>query len=100
MPGRARGGFGRGGRPPPPALAFASGLAAEDCLIRTVCSPGDHVLVPDDAYGGTYRLFARVFAGWGLSHDVVPISDLAAVREQLAARTTGWSGWRRRRIRC
>ena len=69
------------------ALAFASGLAAEDCLIRTVCSPGDHVLVPDDAYGGTYRLFARVFAGWGLSHGVVPISDLAAVREQLAART-------------
>jgi cystathionine gamma-synthase len=44
------------------------------------------VLVPDDAYGGTYRLFARVFAGWGLSHDVVPISDLAAVREHLAAR--------------
>src|SRR5229473_4199497 len=68
------------------ALAFASGLAAEDCLIRTVCSPGDHVLVPDDAYGGTYRLFARVFAGWGLSYGVVPISDLSAVREQLAAR--------------
>src|SRR5439155_20198588 len=36
-------------------LAFASGMAAEDCLIRTVCSPGDHVLIPDDAYGGTYR---------------------------------------------
>jgi cystathionine gamma-synthase len=64
----------------PAALAFASGLAAEDCLIRTVCSPGDHVLIPDDAYGGTYRLFARVLAGWGLSH------DLAAVRERLAAR--------------
>ena len=47
------------------ALAFASGLAAEDCLIRTICSPGDLVLVPDDAYGGTYRLFARVFAGLG-----------------------------------
>src|SRR5580698_5882563 len=44
----------------PAALAFASGLAAEDCLLRTVCSPGDHVLIPDDAYGGTYRLFARV----------------------------------------
>jgi cystathionine gamma-synthase len=70
----------------PAALAFASGLAAEDCLIRTVCSPGDHVLIPDDAYGGTYRLFARVLAGWGLSHDVVAMSDLAAVRERLAAR--------------
>jgi cystathionine gamma-synthase len=68
------------------ALAFASGLAAEDCLVRTVCSPGDHVLIPDDAYGGTYRLFARVLTGWGLSHTVVPIHNLAAVREQLAAR--------------
>jgi cystathionine gamma-synthase len=70
------------------ALAFASGLAAEDCLLRTLCSPGDHVLIPDDAYGGTYRLFARVLAGWGLSYAVVPISDIAAVREQLAARPT------------
>ena len=70
----------------PAALAFASGLAAEDCLIRTVCSPGDHVLIPDDAYGGTYRLFARVLSGWGLSHSVVAMSDLAAVRAQLAAR--------------
>ncbi len=68
------------------ALAFASGMAAEDCLLRTVCSPGDHVLIPDDAYGGTYRLFARVLAGWGLGHSVVPISDLTAVRERLAAR--------------
>jgi cystathionine gamma-synthase len=67
------------------ALAFASGLAAEDCLLRTVCSPGDHVLIPDDAYGGTYRLFARVLAGWGLSYSVVPVSDTDAVREQLAA---------------
>jgi len=67
-------------------LAFASGLAAEDCLLRTVCQPGDHVLIPDDAYGGTYRLFARVLTGWGLSHTVVPISDTDAVREQLAAR--------------
>jgi cystathionine gamma-synthase len=70
------------------ALAFASGLAAEDCLLRTVCAPGDHVLIPDDAYGGTYRLFARVLSNWGLSHTVVPISDAAAVREQLAARQT------------
>src|ERR1700677_162321 len=68
------------------ALAFASGMAAEDGLLRTVCSPGDHVLIPDDAYGGTYRLFARVLAGWGLSYSVVPMSDLAAVRAQLAAR--------------
>ena len=70
------------------ALAFASGLAAEDCLLRTLCSPGDRVLIPDDAYGGTYRLFAQVLAAWGLDYEVVPISDLAAVRERLAARPT------------
>jgi cystathionine gamma-synthase len=70
----------------PAGLAFASGMAAEDCLLRTVCSPGDHVLVPDDAYGGTYRLFARVLAGWGVSHGVVAMSDPAAVRARLAAR--------------
>ncbi len=69
----------------PRALAFASGLAAEDALIRTVCSPGDHVLIPDDAYGGTYRLFAQVLAGWGVQHTVVPIADAAAVRARLAA---------------
>ena len=39
-------------------LAFASGLAAEDTLLRALCRPGDHVVIPDDAYGGTYRLFA------------------------------------------
>src|SRR6476469_1631974 len=41
-------------------LAFASGLAAEDTLLRTVLQPGAHVIVPNDAYGGTYRLFAKV----------------------------------------
>jgi cystathionine gamma-synthase len=50
------------------ALAFASGLAAEDTLLRTVLTPGDHVVLPDDAYGGTYRLFARVLAPWGVEH--------------------------------
>src|SRR5229473_8254204 len=65
------------------ALAFASGMAAEDCLLRAVCAPGDHVVIPDDAYGGTYRLFARVFSRWGLNYSVVPISDLAAVRAEL-----------------
>src|ERR1700740_704306 len=67
------------------ALAFASGMAAADGLLRTACSPGDHVLIPDDAYGGTYRLFARVLSGWGLSYSVVPMSDLTAVRKALAA---------------
>jgi cystathionine gamma-synthase len=67
------------------ALAFASGMAAEDCLLRTVLKPGDHVLIPDDAYGGTYRLFARVLSGWGIGHTVVPVTDPAAVRDALGA---------------
>ena len=49
-------------------LAFASGLAAEDTLLRTTCAPGDHVVIPGDAYGGTYRLFAQVQARWGLDY--------------------------------
>src|SRR5215510_15452702 len=49
-------------------LAFASGLAAEDTLLRTVLSPGDHVVLPDDAYGGSFRLIAKVLAGWGVEH--------------------------------
>jgi cystathionine gamma-synthase len=61
-------------------LAFASGLAAEDTLIRTVCQPGDHVVIPDDAYGGTYRLFARVAERWGLAWTAAKVSDVDAVR--------------------
>src|SRR4051812_31855699 len=61
------------------ALAFASGLAAEDTLLRTLCAPGDHILLPDDAYGGTYRLVARVFTRWGLEFTPVAMHDSAAV---------------------
>ncbi len=68
------------------ALAFASGMAAEDCLLRTVCQPGDHVLIPHDAYGGTYRLFDKVFARWQVSYRAVDMSDPAAVRRALAHR--------------
>ncbi len=62
------------------ALAFASGLAAEDTLIRTVGEPGAHVVIPDDAYGGTYRLFARVAQRWGVATTPARLTDLAAVR--------------------
>jgi cystathionine gamma-synthase len=68
------------------ALAFASGMAAEDCLLRTLCRPGDHVLIPTDAYGGTFRLFARVLSRWGVSYDAVPQPDLDAVRQALEDR--------------
>ncbi|MBQ1034484.1 cystathionine gamma-synthase [Micromonospora parva] len=64
----------------PVGLAFASGLAAEDTLLRAVCQPGDHVVIPDDAYGGTYRLFARVAQRWGLEFSPAKVSDPAAIR--------------------
>jgi cystathionine gamma-synthase len=68
-------------------LAFASGLAAEDTLLRAVCQPGDHVVIPGDAYGGTYRLFARVAQRWGLEFTPVDLSDIDAVRQAITPRT-------------
>src|SRR3982074_1504067 len=68
------------------ALAFASGMAAEDCLVRTVCRPGDHVLIPHDAYGGTYRLADKVLAHWGVSYLPVPMSEPESVRDALASK--------------
>jgi cystathionine gamma-synthase len=69
------------------ALAYASGLAAEDCLLRTVLAPGDHVIVPTDAYGGSYRLFARVLSRWGIEHSTADLADLGAVRAAVTDRT-------------
>ncbi|QLH23820.1 cystathionine gamma-synthase [Streptomyces sp. Rer75] len=68
-------------------LAFASGLAAEDCLLRTLLVPGDHVVIPDDAYGGTFRLFSKVVERWGVEWSVADTSDPAAVRAALRPRT-------------
>jgi cystathionine gamma-synthase len=61
-------------------FAFASGLAAEDTIIRALSRPGDHVVIPDDAYGGTYRLFDKVEKVWGLEHSPASVSDVEAVR--------------------
>ncbi|MEV8566945.1 cystathionine gamma-synthase [Streptomyces sp. NPDC051322] len=68
-------------------LAFASGLAAEDCLLRTLLSPGDHVVIPNDAYGGTFRLFAKVVSRWGVEWSVANSSDPAAVKAAITPRT-------------
>ena len=69
------------------AFAFASGLAAEDCIIRSLLSPGDHVVVPTDAYGGTYRLFNRVARPWGIEHSIARIADVEAVRAAIRPET-------------
>ncbi|MEV0266573.1 cystathionine gamma-synthase [Streptomyces sp. NPDC050617] len=68
-------------------LAFASGLAAEDCLLRTLLTPGDHVVIPNDAYGGTFRLFSKVVERWGVEWSVADTSDPAAVRAEIRPRT-------------
>ncbi|MFB8892239.1 cystathionine gamma-synthase [Microbacterium plantarum] len=94
--GGLRGGYeyGRSGNPTRTALqvqlaaleggahgfSFASGLAAEDVLLRAALTPGDEVLLGNDVYGGTHRLIARVLAPWGVKLRVVDMSDLDAVR--------------------
>jgi len=67
-------------------IAFSSGLAGEDALLRTL-APGDHVILGNDAYGGTYRLLTRVFGAWGVSVTCVDLSDLAAVDACFSATT-------------
>ncbi len=64
-------------------FAFSSGLAAEHTLIRALCRPGDHVVIPDDAYGGKYRLFSQVEDPWGLAHTPAPVSDVDAMRSAI-----------------
>ncbi len=61
-------------------FAFASGLAGQDTVLRALLQPGDHVVVPSDAYGGTYRLFNKVLRPWGLEHSIARIADVDAVR--------------------
>jgi cystathionine gamma-synthase len=68
-------------------LAFASGLAAEDTVIRTVLKPGDHVVIPNDAYGGTYRLFKKVAEPWGIDHTTAAVTDLDAIAAAMTPKT-------------
>ncbi|WP_045250889.1 cystathionine gamma-synthase [Microbacterium azadirachtae] len=68
------------------AYSFASGLAAEDTLLRAILQPGDHVLLGNDVYGGTFRLISRVLGTWGVTVQVVDMSDTEAVRAAVAAK--------------
>ena len=65
------------------AFSFASGLAAEDALLRSVLKPGDHIVMGNDVYGGTHRLVSRLFVPWGVSIETVDMSDLDAVRAEI-----------------
>ena len=70
------------------ALSFASGLAAEDALLRAVLAPGDHVVLGNDVYGGTHRLINRIHGAWDVRNTTVDLTDLDAVRAALGADRT------------
>ncbi|MBY6351039.1 cystathionine gamma-synthase [Rhodococcoides corynebacterioides] len=67
--------------------AFSSGMAATDCALRTVLRPGDHLVIPNDAYGGTFRLIDKVFTQWNIEYSVAPVSDVDAVRAAVRPNT-------------
>src|ERR687891_2136912 len=68
-------------------LSFASGLAAETTLLLARLRPGDHVVLPDDVYGGTYRLLARVLSDWGLTFDTVDMTNADALGKAVRPET-------------
>lgn len=67
-------------------LAFASGMAAIT-TVGYLLNPHDHVLLPDDVYGGTYRLFVRVLQRYGIESSFVDMADLTRVEAALTPRT-------------
>src|SRR6201993_4620448 len=67
--------------------AFSSGMAATDCALRAVLRPGDHVVIPNDAYGGTFRLIDKVFTQWNVTYTPVALSHLDAVRAAITPQT-------------
>ena len=69
------------------ASAFSSGMAATHALLTAACSAGDHVVIPDDLYGGTYRLVDKILARFGVAYDMVDQTDLDALRAALRPET-------------
>jgi len=67
--------------------AFSSGMAATDCALRATLRPGDHVVIPNDAYGGTFRLIDKVFTMWDVKYTPVSLSDLDAVSAAITPQT-------------
>ncbi|WP_288756484.1 cystathionine gamma-synthase [uncultured Dermacoccus sp.] len=68
-------------------FAFASGLAGSDTVIRSILRPGEHMVIPTDAYGGTYRLVDKVTKSWGVEYSTAPIADVDAVRAAVTDKT-------------
>jgi cystathionine gamma-synthase len=61
------------------AAAFASGMAATHAVITATCGAGDHMVLPNDLYGGTFRLVDKVLSRWGLQYTMVDQTDLGAL---------------------
>lgn len=70
----------------PFALCFSSGMAAEATFFYLL-KPGDHVVLGDDVYGGTYRLLSKVLVGWGIEFDTVDLNDHEALRKAIRDET-------------
>jgi len=68
-------------------IAFGSGMGATDVLMRVLLKPGDHVVVPHDAYGGTFRIVDKVLAPWGVQYTPVDLGDIDALRAALRPET-------------
>ena len=69
------------------AAVFGSGLAAENAVLQAFLRPGDEVVIPQDVYGGTYRILNRVFAAFGVVIRQIDIGDAAALQNALSSRT-------------
>jgi cystathionine gamma-lyase len=67
-------------------IAFASGMAAIDCVMKLL-KPGDEVISTNDLYGGSYRLFTKVYEPFGIKFHFVPMHDMAAVRAVVSEKT-------------
>lgn len=67
------------------AFSFASGMAAEDVLLRVLLEPGAHIIMGVDAYGGTFRLIQETYARWGVTHSIINLSDHGIVASELEA---------------
>lgn len=67
-------------------LAFSSGMAATDCVLRLL-KPGDEVVTGDDLYGGSYRIFTKVYEAYGITFKFVNTSDVDAVRSAISDKT-------------
>lgn len=68
-------------------FAFASGLAGSDNILRSVLRPGDHLVIPTDAYGGTFRMVDKVATQWGITYSTAPVSDIDAVTAAINEKT-------------